>query len=308
MSTQHPISKNPTTLGIEKVRNEIKSKFDAKPFNDPMYLMYNTIDNNIPKNDSTKNDILRITQFFNTLSFFTSVHDFLDDAYLNYNNLRRGFLTNGALFKTTEKKGQLSVTENYNCDELHQLSKDNSKKYQEILTEIDIQLKAIEPSAVCDKCNHTKKWLFWPGSEMKIPHGTTILVDTSVDKSKFVLTKKEKPTSNEATQIVLEEKSYQLEISSLGDNELYYDDSDDKNAENQRKLESGFFSINKSGPQFKDDDSNGFYEIELALKNGQEYDYTLYVPYDTARYDIKTDMKIFGEKGEIVDEFIATCS
>lgn len=303
MSTQDLVTPKEVNLRSDEVRKEIKDRFDAKPANDPSYIMYYMIDKNIPNNGTAKDDILRIVQFFNTLSFFESVNDALRDAYLEYNNLRLGFLTNGALFRAKKNGEEIEIDEKYNIHELSELYINNKDRYQEILVEIDNQLEGVV-STIEEVNTSEEKWYFWPGCEMKIPQSTTILMDTSVTKSKFVVTKKRRKSSDDATQIVMEEKPYQLEISLLGDNEFFYKENEDAE---ERKLKSGFFAINKSHPEFEEIDTQDFSEIDLVLKKGEEYEYTLYVPYNSPRLDVLTHMEIFNPD-ETVEEFIATCT
>lgn len=286
----------------DTIRNQIKSMFDAKPTNDPSYIIYHMIDKFVPNNTSKKDKILRITQFFNNMYFVESINSTIRSAYLNNNNLRRGFLTNGALFYGRESNGQIEVDayRSYNIDDLSSLGDD---EYQKILNEIDEQLNNVGHN-IKEVDASKEKWYFWPGCEMKIPENTTILLDTSVQKSKFVVTKKNNGSSQDTAQIVMEENPYQLEVSLLGDNEFFY--KENENAE-ERKLAPGFFTINKSEPKFVEGSSEDFNEIDLALKKGEEYDYTLYVPYNTPRLDVLTDMKISNGE-EKVEEFIATCS
>jgi len=298
MSIQDLATPKEMILRSDEIRKEIKDKFDAKPTNDPSYVIYHMIDQYISDN-TTKGKILRITQFFNTLSYVESVNDALKDAYLEYNNLRYGFLTNGALFKTKKTGEIIEIDQKYNVNELSLLSDED---YQKILNEIDAQLNSIG-SAIGEVDKSKDKWYFWPGCEMKIPFSTTILLDTSVQKSKFVVTKKIEK-SGDATQIVMEEKPYQLEISLLGDNEFYYKESEKSE---ERKLKSGFFSINRSKPEFEEGSSEDFSEIDLALKQGEKYEYTLYVPYNSPRLDILTHMEI-SSRDATVEEFIATCT
>ncbi|WP_103071563.1 hypothetical protein [Aquimarina sediminis] len=300
----------PTTLeksDMEKtVRKEVKSLFDSYPKNDMIYQIYNTIDKNISlelsqsdsNNDSTKNSILRIVEFFNILHFFESINDFVRDAYLNHHNLRHGFLTDGVLLKTEKRNDQTRFVLGYTISELTQIHLENPELYKSIIIEIEDQLKGDVLDSAEDK------WYFWPGCEMKIPSRTKVLLDTSISKSKFVVTKRVEKLSDEATQIVLEEKPYQLEVSLLGDNEFFYKDCNDPN-QNNHKLKPGFFAINKSEPEFEGVSSNDFSEIELALNNGEEYEYTLYMPYNSPRFDVKTNMKIFN-KDQGVEEFVAT--
>jgi len=123
---------------------------------------------------------------------------------------------------------------------------------------------------------------------MKIPSKTNIILDTSIPKSKFVISKKVKNLDNNQ-QIVLEEKPYQLELSVLMDTDFYYK----KTETNKQKLNSGFFSINKSNDE--NYSTLDFSEIELELQNGEEYEYTLYMPYASPRLDVKTNMQIFNK-------------
>ncbi|KZS39011.1 hypothetical protein AWE51_10615 [Aquimarina aggregata] len=299
MSTQDLMAEESIHLRLAKVRKEVKDRFDAKPLNDSSYIMYHMIDQNIPNDGTTKDDILRIVQFFNTLSFFESVNEALRDAYLEHNSLRLGFLTNGALFRTEKVGNKLEVKERYN---IHELAKLPSNEYDRILSEIDEQLKNLSASAI-ENDKIEEKWYFWPGCEMKIPEETTILVDTSVQKSKFVVTKKKiKSTNDQATQIILEEKPYQLEVSLLGDNEFFYKENEEAK---EQKLKAGFFAINRSEPEFEGVNADGFSEIDLVLKNGEEYDFTLYMPYNSPRFDVLTHLEISGKNGR-VEEFVAT--
>ncbi|WP_103071564.1 hypothetical protein [Aquimarina sediminis] len=302
---ERPITLEKSHLEI-KVRKEVKSLFDSYPKNDMIYQIYNTIDKNISlelsqsdsNNDSTKNSILRIVEFFNILHFFESINDFVRDAYLNHHNLRHGFLTDGVLLKTEKRNDQTRFVLGYTISELTQIHLENPELYNSIIIEIKDQLKRDVLDSAEDK------WYFWPGCEMKIPSRTKVLLDTSISKSKFVVTKRVEKLSDEATQIVLEEKPYQLEVSMLGDNELFYKDDE----KSKQKLNPGFFAINKSEPIFVGEGfESGFNQIDFELKNGQEYEYTLYVPYSSPRLDVKTHMKIYGTE-EKVEEFIATCS
>ncbi len=300
MSTEDLTVQKPIASRSDEVRNELKAKFDAKPTNDSSYVMYHMIDQNIPSDGTTKDDILRITQFFNALSFFESINLPLRDAYLEHNNLRYGFLTNGALFKSTNTGDGEKLSELYNMDELSVIGAD---AYSRILSEIDIQLEAVDGSLTSEGTTN-EKWYFWPGCEMKMPKSTNILVDTSIEKSKFVVTKKPANTGNEATQIILEEKPYQLEVSLLGNNEFFYNETNNEKLTGA-KLKPGFFAINKSEPEFQGMTACEFNEVELTLKNGQEYDFTLYIPYNSPRFDLKTHLKIFDNK-ESLEEFVAT--
>ena len=300
MSTQDATTEKSISTKMDQLRNEIKSKVDAKPANDPSYVMYHMIDTNIPNDGTPKDDILRIVQFFNTLSFFESINEGLREAYLEFNSLRLGFLTNGALFHTKMEDGKITVNENYNMHELSALSEDECAR---ILSDIDTQLSTIGDSVV-ENHRDTEKWYFWPGCEMKVPESTTILVDTSVQKSKFVVTKKKIQSSDQATQIILEEKPYQLEVSLLGDNEFFYKESEKSE---ELKLKPGFFAINRSNPVYDRSGIEDFSEIDLVLKKGEEYSFTLYMPYNSPRFDVLTHMEISDTKGE-VEEFIATCT
>ncbi|AXT60901.1 hypothetical protein D1816_11265 [Aquimarina sp. AD10] len=302
MSTQDLASPQEVNLRSDEIRKEIKDLFDAKPINDPSYIIYHMIDKHIP-NESTKDKILRITQFFNNLYFVESINNTIRDAYLDHNNLRLGFLTNGALFNTKRNKGKVEINEKYNIDELSKLYIENNTKYNDIITAISDQLDSIG-DGIGETNISKEKWYFWPGCEMKMPANTTILMDTSVTKSKFVVTKKINESKDDATQIVMEENPYQLEVSLLGDNEFFYKESEDAE---ERKLKSGFFAINKSEPEFEGSHTGDFSEIDLALKKGEEYDYMLYVPYNSPRLDVLTHMKI-SNSDETVEEFIATCS
>ncbi|WP_025743945.1 hypothetical protein [Aquimarina pacifica] len=299
MSTENLTAEKSTGLSSDQVRSELKAKFDAKPTNDSSYVMYHMIDQNIPSDGTTKDDILRITQFFNALSFFESINLPLRDAYLEHNNLRYGFLSNGALFKSTNNGSGEQLSELYN---MHELSLQSEETYNRILSEIDAQLETVDGSLANDSSG--EKWYFWPGCEMKMPESTTILVDTSIEKSKFVVTKKPANVSNEATQIILEEKSYQLEISLLGDNEFFYNETNNAEVTNA-KLKPGFFAINKSEPEFEGMNASEFSEIDLTLNKGEEYDFTLYIPYNSPRFDLKTHLKIYDTENNL-EEFVAT--
>ncbi len=298
MSTQDLTADKKVSQRADQIRKEIKDKFDAKPTNDASYIIYHMVDQHIP-DDTTKDKILRITQFFNTLSFVESVNDAIRDAYLEHNHLRYGFLTNGALFSTKKNGEKVEVDRKYNINELSLL---NDKEYQSILDEIDVQLNNIG-GTIGEVDKSLEKWYFWPGCEMKMPESTTILVDTSVQRSKFVVTNKLE-NSDEATQIVMEEKPYQLEVSLLGDNEFYYKENEKSD---EQKLKPGFFSINRSKPEFENVVDSDFSEVDLALKKGEKYHYTLYVPYNSPRLDILTNMEI-SSTDDKVEEFIATCT
>ncbi|WP_271767585.1 hypothetical protein [Aquimarina algiphila] len=286
----------------EFVRNEVKSLFDMKPNNDPLYQVYDTIDKAISakfkipdnKEDTTKIDILRIVEFFNTFHFFESINDFIRDAYVNYNHLRHGFLTNGVLLRTEKVEDELKVKNGYTIQELVKLHIEKPEMYKNILNEIKGELEGF---IVTDS---GEKWYFWPGCEMKIPARTNIVLDTSISKSKFVITEKTGDTNHNKSQIVIEEKPYQLELSILKDTDFFYKKTDN----DKQKLNPGFFNINKSSENYANLD---FSEIELELQKGEKYDYTLYIPYASPRLDVKTNMKIFNSD-ETVEEFIATCS
>ncbi|KZS39010.1 hypothetical protein AWE51_10610 [Aquimarina aggregata] len=289
----------------ELVRKEIKSLFDAQPNNDPLYQVYDAIDRAITskfkvlinETDLIKIDILRITEFFNTFHFFESINDFVRDAYVNSNNLRHGFLTNGVLFRTekTNNKDQIEFAVGYTITELTQLRSTKPELYKSIVNEVKSQLEGFIAT------DSEEKWYFWPGCEMKIPKQTNIILDTSISKSKFVIVEKTDSIEDKA-QIVVEEKPYQLELSILMDTDFYYK----KNEKNKQKLKSGFFTINKADTE--NYASLDFSEIELELQKGEKkYEYTLYVPYASPRLDVKTNMKIFGADA-IVEEFIATCT
>ncbi|MCK8521166.1 hypothetical protein M0D21_06290 [Aquimarina sp. D1M17] len=289
---------------LEKtVRNDVKSLFDKKPNNDPLYQVYDTIDKVIAskfsdldtKEEETKRDILRIVEFFNTFHFFESINDFIRDAYINYNHFRRGFLSNGVLLRTQLIDGQLKFNRGYTIPELVNIYNEQPKLYSSILNEIKGELEGFI------SIDSGEKWYFWPGCEMKIPISTNIVLDTSIAKSKFVISKKDNTSIHNNKQIVLEEKPYQLELSVLMDTDFFYK----KTENNKQKLTPGFFTINKSdSEQYKTLD---FSEIELELQNGEKYDYTLYMPYSSPRLDVKTNMKIF-DTNKKVEEFIATCS
>ncbi|WP_062052672.1 hypothetical protein [Aquimarina longa] len=289
----------------ELIRNQIKALFDDGS-NDPVYQAYSNIDKNISSDiltsehqiNTTRVTTLRISEFFNTLYFFESINDTIRDAYLNHHHLRRGLLTNGALFKTNKAKSAVSI--GYTMDELAVLAQKKPQLYQHILEELKTQLGVDETN-----CSE-EEWYFWPGCEMKIPLKTTILLDTSVSKSKFVITKKVQRSNNtELSQIILEEKPYQLEVSLLGENDFLYDK---KQSGNYQKLDPGFFTINTSEPSFNGINAkNDFKEVGLTLQKGETYEYTLYVPYSSPRFDIQTHLKIYNSD-ETVEEFIATCT
>lgn len=287
----------------EFVRNDIKSLFDTKPNNDPLYHVYDTIDKAISskfkiyenKADTTKIDILRIVEFFNTFHFFESINDFIRDAYLNYNHLRHGFLTTGVLLRTEKTGDQLKVETGYTIQELVKLHTEKPEVYKNILNEIKGELEGFITT------DSGEKWYFWPGCEMKIPAKTNIILDTSISKSKFVITEKTNNTNSSKAQIVIEEKPYQLELSVLMDTDFFYKKTED----NKQKLSPGFFNINKSDSESYT--TLDFSEIELELYKGEQYEYTLYMPYASPRLDVKTNMKIFSTDKK-VEEFIATCS
>ncbi|WP_025743944.1 hypothetical protein [Aquimarina pacifica] len=290
----------------DRVREEVKSLFDAHPNHDPLYQVYTTLDKNISlKHIATKNeentakiDTLRIVEFFNTFYFFESIHDFIRDAYLHNNTLRHGFLTNGVLLRTEKNENKTQVAVGYTIPEFTKLRSERPELYKAILNEIKGELEGFIST------DSGEKWYFWPGCEMKIPTNTNIILDTSISKSKFVITQKKENPGTQTTQIVLEEKPYQLEVSLLGDNEIFYTD----NGSGNQKLAPGFFSLNKSESDINGTQSRvDFGKFELELHNGEQYEYTLYIPYDSPRSDMKTHLKIYADN-EIVEEFIATCT
>jgi|GEM_PF-6537904 len=279
----------------EIVRQHIKSLFDNHPNNDPLYHIYHTIDQNLTpefiepqlKNGNTKTSILRIVEFFNTLHLFEAINDFVRDAYLNDTNLRHGFLTNGVLLKVEKKNDKMTIGVGYTINDLVHLHKERPELYKSIVNEITVQLEELT-------FNKGEQWYFWPGCEMRIPRNTKILIDPSITKSKFVVTRKTKKNTEKNAEIILQEKSGQVDVSLRGQNKLSYKESSNSQ---QAKFKTAAQEFN-----FGD-----FSEIEFLIKNGDGYTYTLHVPYDSPRLDVKTHMKIH-KSSSIVEEVAAACT
>ena len=285
---------NGQQLNLEQiVRAEVKSLFDAKPDFDPLYNVYHAIDKAITQKfdhltdeaDMTQKEILRIVEFFNTFNFFESLHDFVRDMYISSNHFRHGFLTNGVLFRAELVEGKLAMEIGYTMTDLATLYAEKPALYRSILNEVQGELAEVIAT------DAGEKWYFWPGCEMKIPMNTKILLDSEITKSKFIISEEK-----ERQQIVLKEKPYTVEISLLQNNELVYTSID-----NEKIPDSDLVYAQQAEATNAD-----FGKVTLELKNDKKYNYTLYVPYNSPRSDIKTQVKIFNDNK--VEEFVATTS
>ncbi|MDY8136452.1 hypothetical protein [Aquimarina sp. 2201CG5-10] len=327
---------NTKNLSLKKneIRSIIKSIFDDHPKKDPIYALYHAIDQNIKpdKLNSTKpkTDVLRIMEFFSSFNFFESSFDFIREGYLNNNNIRRGILTDGVLFKTENKADVTELVQGYTMDELSTMTDEQrSVIIHSVKTQLDTESQ--------DSDYHL--WYFWPGCEMKIPANTRIALSNKVSEAKMLMFKKNIEKEFKNSEVILEEHIAGLDFLITGQNEFYQINDRETNlqinsyiknneidkavtlVETQAKLRSGigFYTNNDLEPTYISTNSkdkptpfiNDTKVLDLALLNGEMYEYTLFVPYLAPVYDKNTIIKIFSShnnKPQVDETLIVTCT
>lgn len=323
-------------LKKEEIRLRLKSLFSLHLHKDPIYSLYHAIDQNVKidklKSSKSRTAILRITELFSAFNFFESSFSFIRDGYLNYNNIRRGILTDGVLFKTQTNANSESIglIQGYTINELSLLTE---KQLHEIFQKIKYQY---EPGSAR---NDKYIWYFWGGCEMKFPKNTTIVLSNNISEVKICMLKKTPEKEDEKGEVILDTRLTGVDFIITGQNEFYQINdrktnlqinTDIKNkdinkaislVETQTKLSSGtglytnyslepiYTSISgKDKPTPITADTK---ELDLALLQGELYEYILFIPYLAPVYDKNTNYKIFSSQksNPQVDELlIVTCT
>jgi len=250
-------------LQIER-RNELLDSFKGNKIVGIHSAIEELINTHPEKPEGAKFEQFKLVQHFNALMGIMTLNSHFEYAYVNNMEMRRGFLTNGGVFKVNKNGSDITIEDCYSMTEIDKLSSERFFKLKE----------TVSPD---------NGWYFWPGCGMKIPSNFKIVLDPDVSKTRLVAILDEDPSQ----QIIIDEKNDIVGFSVIGDHELY-------NAKS--KIPKGLSSINPNDFEIVD----GFHELNLLLnKNAGNYTCSLHVPYASPKFDVRTTTVIEDrEKGD----------
>ena len=289
----------------------LKNMFSHFKGLDPVYAIYDAIDELMQKklerlkNESSSNKEhieaniaqLKLVELFNAFNAIESTEKCIEDAYLNYEKLRRGVLTSGVLFKSDNTGNAVALNQEgqligYSINELEQLP---WADFVTILNELLQQFEAIKSKR---KIHIGNKWVFWPGCGMEIPEKMGIILDPDVVKTRMVARKKNGNQQYGAEQIIIDEKNYIVGFSVIGKEHKFFNVLN--NGLQNDALKEGFFSINKRPIDEVSNQSNEtitINQVNLKLENAEQYDCVIHIPYNSSKFDIRTKTKFIFNGG-----------
>lgn len=258
--------------------------------------------------ETAKQRVLRMVEAFDTLNNYLADDNRLCNLYLNDKDARRGFLTNGILIGYNPGGGESKS--NKNEEQLkYFLPQDikslTIKEFHDLRRSIHQYLyEPHEPKVDSGNGFQFQKWEFWAGCYMIIPEIVEIFLDPYSDKFKIMMTPNPlkveptefklessvdsgKPFIQDSDQVMITEVPRGVRFCILGKPDIELDQGEVEKGKiilkGPRKLKNGFYTIETSGLA---NPNTAFSKLVLDLKEAQKYQFQLWLPYPSPRFEV----------------------
>ncbi|MEM6270155.1 MAG: hypothetical protein AAF998_12010 [Bacteroidota bacterium] len=247
----------------------------------------------------TKYKTIEMVELFHTMSMYFGKHDHVEILYLELAKARRAFLTDGILVlpSSTDTKCQTSRITGWQYRPF--LTRAN---YEDDLNKCGLTHDGVKAKIQTwleknDTTGAMDNFYLWPGSKMIIPDYVEILICHYSKNFLFQAKVKDYDPKDEYPPklVVVSEVENAVRVVIEGVNsEFFVEEKPQKIAAEIKilngsggaagdKLNPGFYDIQLGGLNYREDN---FSKIVFRLNNREQYDYELWIPYLSPRYEV----------------------